>query len=111
ECFSNDTDMKSIWLLALPLLALAAAVSNAQTTQPSTQPSTTKPTTLPTPTADYEVRDWAVFVVEPTAPRANAVASIKSTFPLAVVTRRTEAEASDRQDPMPIGVLRVIGGA
>jgi hypothetical protein len=76
---------------------------------PTTAPATTQPK-LPTPTADYEVYDWAVFVAEPLAPRANAVAAIKSTLPSFVVSRRPDSEPDERMQPMPIGIIRVTGG-
>ena len=64
------------------LFSLLALHSSAQTT---------RSTTLPTPTADFELHEWAIFVAEPLAPRANAVAAIKSTLPPFVVSRRPDA--------------------
>ena len=76
---------------------------------PATAPST-KPTTLPAPSADFTLHEWAIFVAEPLAPRANSVAAIKSTLPSFVVSRRPDAEGDDRAGFMPIGVIRILGG-
>ena len=91
--------------------------------------TTAAPTTHPTsaPSADYQVIDWSVFVAEPTVDHANSADSIKSTFPSFVITRRSNAQADQAEsgaqdssirlgeqkpnDPMPIGVIRVLGGA
>jgi hypothetical protein len=83
------------------LCALFAPYSSAQTT---------RSTTLPTPTADFELHEWAIFVAEPLAPRANAVAAIKSTLPSFVVSRRPDADPDERMNVMPIGVIRIVGG-
>ena len=74
-----------------------------------TAPST-KPTTFPTPAADFELHEWAIFVAEPLAPRANSVAAIKATLPSFVVSRRPDAEGDERDSLMPIGVIRILGG-
>jgi hypothetical protein len=77
--------------------------------EPTTKP-TTKPTTLATPTADFELHEWAIFVAEPLSPRANSVAAIKSTLPAFVVSRRPDAQGEERAGPMPMGVIRILGG-
>src|SRR5439155_26154021 len=74
----------------------------------TTQP--TQPTTIPAPMADFELHEWAIFVAEPLAPRANNVAAIKSTLPSFVVSRRPDAQGEERAVLMPIGVIRIIGG-
>src|SRR5438045_6839443 len=105
---SNQT-VRSRWMLRLVprlrdlaiLFSLLALHSSAQTT---------RSTTLPTPTADFELHEWAIFVAEPLAPRANAVAAIKSTLPSFVVSRRPDADPDERMNVMPIGVIRIVGG-
>ena len=71
---------------------------------------TTQPTTLATPSADFQLQEWAIFVAEPMSPRANSTESIKSTLPSFVASRRADAEPEDRENVMPIGVIRILGG-
>jgi hypothetical protein len=98
------------WKPVLHATLIAVLVSThlfAQTTQP-TKP--TQPTSLPTPTADFELSEWAIFIAEPLAPRANAVSAIKSTLPSFVSSRRPDAQGDERGDVMPIGVIRILRG-
>jgi len=83
------------------LTFVVAVVARAQTT---------KSTTIPTPTADYELREWAIFLAEPLSPRANSVGAVKSTLPSFVVSRRADAQGEERNTVMPMGVIRIVGG-
>src|SRR5436190_18070824 len=86
----------------LAIVAIRSALA-APTTAPSTQPATSGPT------ADYEVRDWVVLVVDPNQPLANWNGAFKSTLPDVVGSRRTAAPTEQRAAPIPVGVIRLVG--
>src|SRR5881628_2492106 len=85
----RGTGYKPVLQISSLLSLLAASTCIAQTTQ------STQPATIPTPMADFELHEWAIFVAEPLAPRANNAAAIKSTLPSFVVSRRPDAQGEE----------------
>jgi Polysaccharide biosynthesis/export protein len=98
-------------LQSSPLAACGLAILLLAISMQSTFAQTTRSTTLPSPTADFQLHEWAIFVAEPSASRANATTTIKSTLPSFVASRRTDADAEERMNVMPIGIIRITGGA
>ena len=86
------------------LLATAigsATVARAQTTRPTTGPTTAA-------AADFEVREWAVFVFDGLADQLNANGIVTSSLPAFVPTKRT-AGPEKATALSPVGVIRIIG--
>ncbi len=61
------------------------------------------------PSGDYELHEWVIFVADTNQPNANALNEFKATFPEFVSTRRGMAEEKKANQPMPIGVIRLLG--
>lgn len=73
--------------------------------------STTAPaTTLPAGSANFDYREWLILVCDPYQTQANANASIASTLPDFIDTRRNKAPTAQQPvAPMPLGVIRLRG--
>jgi hypothetical protein len=61
------------------------------------------------PSGDYELHEWVIFVADTNQPNANALNEFKATFPEFVSTRRGMADEKKANQPMPIGVIRLLG--
>jgi hypothetical protein len=85
--------------IAFLLLALAGAASLGQTTQPAgTQPQ-----------GQFEVQQWAVFVLDAAQGQLNPNGIVGSTLPDFMVTRRTAAVGDLVNRPQPLGIIRLFG--
>jgi hypothetical protein len=82
------------WLVA-PVCLGIAAVCRGQTTLPADAP--------------VEVREWVIFVCDPYQSNANDQAMPTSTLPPEVDTLRAAAPPEQRNDPFPVGVIRLTG--
>jgi hypothetical protein len=61
------------------------------------------------PSGDYELHEWVIFVADANQANANALSEFKATFPEFVSTRRGMADEKQANQPMPIGVIRLLG--
>ncbi|HEX8525055.1 MAG TPA: hypothetical protein VF669_22580 [Tepidisphaeraceae bacterium] len=85
---------------SLIILLLLSLCSRAQSAVPTSAPS-----------GDYELHEWVVFVADANQSNANALSEFKATFPGFVSSRRTNADEKTANDPMPVGVIRILGDA
>ena len=91
---------------AFAVLALAPAIARAQ---PSTLPATA--TAAATQDADFEVQEWVVLLCDPSQSHTNARAILTNTLHESIGTRRTNAPEKERNEPRPVGVIRLLGAA
>ena len=63
------------------------------------------------PSGEYEVQEWVILLVDANQTSANAPGTFRSTLPDFVSSRRDSALPDNRRDFMPMGLIRVLGGA
>src|SRR4051812_49258588 len=104
----NSRTIRRVFSAAL-LLMLGVALTHAQQTAPASAPAT-RPTTGRAASADYELYEWAVFVLDANQPQLNAAGLFTTTVPEFVKSSRTAAPAAGAAtQPSPIGVIRLVG--
>src|SRR5438128_11960331 len=83
-----------LWMTVL-LLAMVTRAGFSQTA-PTTQ------------SADFELHEWVVLIASANQPTANSATAFKSTMPTSINSRRPDAPPDARNEPMPIGVIRIF---
>lgn len=87
--------------------SLAARAADAPATTTATAPAT-QPAGADSP---IEVQEWVVLLCDPTLSQANARSAFNNTLPEFIGTRRPNAAEKDRNEPRPIGVIRMSGSS
>src|SRR5581483_5627709 len=85
----------------LGALAMLLATAARGQTFPATKPSA----------SDFELHEWVVLVCSQFQPKANQDGLVLSTFPPSAQSRRQSAPAENRNDPQPMGVIRLVGAS
>ena len=88
-----------IAILVFAMLALAGRASAAPTSAPATQSAA----------GDFEVHEWAVFVVDAAQNKMNPDGVVLSTLPSSLSTRRQSGPEESQNDPFPVGIIRLVG--
>lgn len=97
--------MKISLCLCIAIGLIVPTTVRAADDAPVTQPSTTAASA----DTDIEVEEWVVLVCDPAQSQTNARAVLNNTLPEFIGTRRVNATEKERNDPRPIGVIRLYG--
>ena len=95
-----------LWPFLMICLLVPARVWAEPTPAGATSQSTSSSTA---PAADFDVQEWVVLIADAYQPQANSAATVDTTLPTFIDTRRRRAPATQQSRPSPIGVIRLIG--
>jgi len=84
---------------SLPLIVLLAASAPIATAAPATQPA-----------GGFELREWAVFILDASQNTVNPDGLVTSTLPSFAASRRDAANPPSH-DASPVGIVRLIGNS
>lgn len=87
------------WIGVLASLAAVVLPGRVVTAQAASQPAE----------ARFDVNDWAIFVCDAYQPLANPDGMVTSALPAFIDGRRQEATGDGRNEPSPIGIVRISG--
>ncbi len=99
----RDIHRKSLCALCGSVFSVFAFLGSSGSAYAQTQPSTQSSA------PDLEVHEWVVMEGSPLAGKVNQDSLFVSTFPTLSDSRRTMAPPEKRDDPQPMGVIRVFG--